>query len=89
MLDGVDVEGPVVHQNVGVPLGIPGLPPPEVPELLLGKPLLPGVVYPLDDGARDGGLLQEVGHGRPMPERVDGPARLRLDAEGSVQPLVT
>jgi len=51
VLDRVDVKGLIVDQEVCVSVGIPVLPPQKISHLSLRQPLLPGVVYPLDDGA--------------------------------------
>jgi len=51
MLDVVDVERLIVGEHISGADAIPRLPPDKVTVLLLGEPLLPRVVYPLDHRA--------------------------------------
>lgn len=51
MLDVVDVERLIVGEHVSGAHAIPWLPPNKVTVLLLGEPLLPRVVYPLNHRA--------------------------------------
>lgn len=89
MLDIVDVERLIVGEHVGRAVAVPWLPPDEVAVLLLGEPLLPRVVYPLDHRAGRARCPEEVGYGAAVAERVDGPARLGYHVEIRFQPLVT
>jgi len=89
VLDVVDVEGLIVGEHVGGAVAVPWLPPDEVAVLLLGEPLLPRIMYPLDHRAGRARDPEEVGYGATVAERVDGPARFRYHVEIRFQPLVT
>lgn len=89
MLDVVDVEWLIVGEHVGGAVTVPRLPPDEIAVLLLGEPLLPRIMYPLDHRAGRARGPEEVGDGAAVAKRVDGPARLGYHVEIRFQPLVT
>lgn len=89
VLDVVYVEGLVVGEHVGAAVAVPRLSPDEVAVLLLGEPLLPRIMYPLDHRTGRARGSEEVGYGAAVAERVDGPARLGYHVEIRFQPLVT
>lgn len=70
VLDGVDIVGTVVAEDVTVPRPIPHLPPHEVPKLLFRQPLLPCVVYPLYDCGPQTGLMQEIWDSRTVAKGI-------------------
>lgn len=85
----VYVERHVVHQHVRVAGPVPVLPPVEVTVLRLREPLLPGVVYALDDrAARHLGILQQVRHSRTVAERVHRPSGLDVHSQVVLHPLM-
>ena len=71
--DIVAVEWHHVSHHVSVAMVIPGLPPHELQPLALGQLLLDGVVYPLQQHARQAHSLQQVCHGRGVAKWIDGP----------------
>lgn len=89
MLDVVDVERLIVSEHIGGADAIPRLPPDKVAVLLLGEPLLPRVMYPLDHRAGRARSLQKIGYGATVAEWIDGPARFGNHVEIRLEPLMT
>lgn len=81
VLDVVDVERLIMGQHVCFAVLVPRMQPDEVSVLFLREPLLPSVVYSLDDRARGPGGLQEVRYGPAVAEWVHGPTGLRYHVQ--------